>query len=47
MGILGFGSAKKLTDLKVKDLRKERLRQEVEQDQLVTRVRRAQDEHVR
>ena len=45
MGILWFGGAKKLDDLKVKDLRKERIRQEVEQDQLVTRIRRAQEEH--
>jgi len=45
MGILGFGKAKKLEDLKVTDLRKERLVQEVQQDQLVTKIRRAQDEH--
>jgi len=31
MGILGFGKAKKLEDLKVTDLRKERLVQEVQQ----------------
>lgn len=45
MGILGFGKAKQLKDLKVKDLRKERLVQEVQQDQLVTRIRRAQEEY--
>ena len=32
MGILWFGKAKTLEDLNVKDLRKERIRQEVEQD---------------
>ena len=45
MGILGFGKAKKLEDLNVKELRKERLVQEVQQDQLITKIRRAQDEH--
>ena len=42
MAILWFGKAKTLEDFKVKDLRKERLRQEVEQDQLVIRMKRAQ-----
>ena len=46
MGILGFGRARKLEDLKIKDLRKERLVQEVQQDQLLTRIRRAQEEYV-
>ena len=45
MGILWFGGAKKLDDLKIKDLRKERTRQEVEQDQLLSRVRRAGSEY--
>ena len=45
MGILGFGKAKKLEDLNIKDLKKERLVQEVQQDQLVTRIRRAQEEY--
>ena len=45
MAILWFGKAKTLEDFKVKDLRKERLRQEVEQDQLVIRMKRAQDEY--
>ncbi len=44
MGILWFGSVKSIEDFKVKDLRSERLRQEVEQDQLLARMRRAQDE---
>ena len=45
MGILGFGRARKLEDLKIEDLKKERLVQEVQQDQLLTRIRRAQEEH--
>jgi hypothetical protein len=45
MGILWFGRAKTLEDLNVKDLRKERIRQEVEQDGMVSRIRRAQDEY--
>jgi hypothetical protein len=45
MAILWFGKATKLENFKVKDLRKERLIQEVQQDQLVTRMRHAQDEH--
>ena len=45
MGILGFGSATKLEDLKVKDLRKERLTQEVKQDQLLVRIRHAQEQY--
>ena len=45
MGILGFGRARKLEDLKVRDLKRERIVQEVQQDQLVTKIRRAQDEH--
>jgi hypothetical protein len=44
MGILWFGNVKSIEDFKVKDLRSERLRQEVEQDQLLSRMRRAQDE---
>ena len=35
MGILGFGSVAKLEDLKIDDLKKERLTQEVKQDQLL------------
>jgi len=45
MAILWFGKAIKLEDLKIKDLRSERLVQEVQQDQLVSRMRHAQDEH--
>ena len=45
MAILWFSKATKLEDFKVKDLRKERLVQEVQQDQLVTRMRHAQDEY--
>ena len=45
MGILGFGGVTKLEDLKVTDLKKERLTQEVKQDQLLTRVRHAQEQY--
>ena len=45
MGILGFGGVTKLEDLKVTDLKKERLTQEVKQDQLLTRVRHAQEQN--
>ncbi len=45
MGILWFGKAKTLEDLKEKDLKKERLIQEVQQDQLVTRMKNAQGEY--
>ena len=44
MGILWFGNVKSIEDFKTKDLRSERLVQEVEQDQLLGRMRRAQDE---
>lgn len=45
MGILGFGSVTKLEDLSIKDLKKERLIQEVKQDQLIARIKNAQDQH--
>ena len=45
MGILGFGGAASLEDLKEKDLKRERLVQEVQQDQLVTRVKNAQGDY--
>ena len=45
MGILGFGGVTKLEDLKVTDLKKERLTQEVKQDQLLARVRHAQEQN--
>ena len=44
MGILGFGKVQKLEDLKVDDLKKERLTQQVKQDQLLTRLRQSQDQ---
>lgn len=47
MGILGFGKAKKLEDLKVGDLRKEKVVQEVEQDKLLTRIKRSQEDYDR
>ena len=45
MGILGFGGAAKLEDLKTSALKKERLTQEVKQDQLLVRLRHAQEQH--
>ena len=45
MGILGFGGVTKLEDMKVKDLKKERLTQEVRQDQLLVRLRHAQEQY--
>ena len=45
MGLFGFGRARKLQDLKVNDLKKERLTQEVKQDQLIVRIRHAQEQH--
>ena len=44
MGILWFGRARTLEDLNVKDLGKERIREEVVQDKMISRIRRAQDE---
>ncbi len=41
MGLLWFGNAKGIGDLKIKDLRKERIRQDVEQDHLVARIKAA------
>jgi len=45
MGVLWFSKAVKLEDLKSSELRKERLVQQVQQDQLLSRMKRAQDEH--
>ena len=45
MGILWFGGATSLEDLKENDLKKERLVQEVQQDQLVTRMKNAEGEY--
>ncbi len=47
MGILGFGRANKLEDLKIDDLRRERVVQEVEQDNSLRAIRRAQQEYDR
>ncbi len=47
MGILGFGKAKRLEDLKIGDLRKERVVQEVEQDKCLTAIRQAQEDYDR
>jgi hypothetical protein len=45
MGILWFGGAATLEDLKEKDLKKEKLIQEVQQGQLVTRLKNAEAEY--
>ena len=45
MGIFGFGGVTKLENLKVKDLKKESLTQEVKQDQLLVRIRHAQEQY--
>ena len=45
MGIFGFGKARKIQDLNVKDLKKERITQEVKQDQLLTRIRKSGDQY--
>ena len=47
MGILGFGRAKKLEDLKMEDLQKERVVQEVEQDKQLRAIKRLQEEYDR
>ena len=47
MGILGFGRANKLEDLKIDDLRRERVVQEVEQDNALKTIRRVQQEYDR
>ena len=47
MGILGFGRAKKLEDLKLEDLQKERVVQEVEQDKQLRAIKRLQEEYDR
>lgn len=45
MGIFGFGGVTKIQDLKVKDLKKEHIVQEVKQDQLLGRIRHAQEQY--
>ncbi len=47
MGILGFGRAKRLEDLKMGELRKERAVQEVEQDKQLRGIKRLQEEYDR
>ena len=41
MGLFGFGKVRKIQDLSIKDLNKERIKQEVKQDQLLARIRKA------
>jgi len=45
MGLLGFGRVTKLENLDVKLLKRERLTQEVRQDQLLVRLRNAQAQY--
>lgn len=45
MGILGFGKVKKLEDLDIKELKRERITQEVRQDQLLARMRHSQEQY--
>ena len=45
MGILGFGRVTKLENLDVKVLKRERITQEVRQDQLMVRLRGAQEQY--
>ena len=45
MALLWFGKATKLEDFKIKDLEKEKLVQQVQYDQLLSRQRRAGDEN--
>ena len=47
MPFLGLGKPRKLEDLKIDDLRKERVKQEMEQDMLLTAIQRAQQEYDR
>ena len=47
MTFLGLGKPRKLEDLKIDDLRKERVKQEMEQDMLLTAIQRAQEEYDR
>ena len=47
MTFLGLGKPRKLEDLKIDDLRKERAQQEIKQDILLTALRRAQKEYDR
>ena len=47
MAILGFGRAKRLDDLKIRDLRKERTNLEVQQDLHLADIRRAEQDYAR
>ena len=47
MAFWGLGKPRKLEDLKISDLRKERMQQEMEQDMLLTAMQRAQKEYDR
>ncbi len=47
MAFLGLGKPRKLEDLKIDDLRRERVKQEMEQDMLLTAIQRAQQEYDR
>ena len=47
MAFLGLGKPRKLEDLKIDDLRKERVKQGMEQDMLLTAMQRAQQEYDR
>ena len=45
MSLFGFGKAKKIQDLKVKDLKKEKINQEVKQEQLLSRIRKSGEQY--
>ena len=45
MGLFGFGKVRKIQDLSIKDLNKERIKQEVKQDQLLARIRKAGEQY--
>jgi len=45
MGIFGFGKARKIQDLSIKNLNKERIKQEVKQEQLLARIRKAGEQY--
>ena len=45
MGIFGFRKVRKIQDLSIKDLNKERTTQEIKQEQLLARIRKAGEEY--
>ncbi|MDP6064788.1 MAG: hypothetical protein QGI49_08360 [SAR202 cluster bacterium] len=45
MAIFGFGKARKLQDISIKDPKKEKIGQEFKQQQLLSRMRRAGEQH--